>query len=144
LIDPARPARGLLLLHFMKVLLSTTADRISPVLDAANCFSLVIADRDGGLIRQELHICDAHPAVRARRIAELGAEVLICGAISWPLEAMLTAAGMRVIPNTCGPVAQVAAAFFAGDLTAQAFLLPGCPGRQHRYRHHRRRRWHNG
>jgi hypothetical protein len=52
------------------------------------------------------------------------------------MEAMLTSAGMKVIPNTCGSLDEVTAAFFAGNLTERAFLMPGCPSRQHR--HHRR------
>lgn len=120
----------------MKVVLPMEGDRISPVLDAARSFALVTAGSDGALSRKEMLITDADTVTKAKRIAELGAGVLICGALSWPLEAMLTSAGVRVIPNTCGPVDEVAAAYFAGDLTEQAFLLPGCPGRQHRFRHH--------
>ena len=81
----------------MKVVLAIDRDRISPVLDAARCFLLVIASSDGSLIRKEVLIDDADPFTKAKRIAELGGGALICGAISWPLEAMLTSAGMRVI-----------------------------------------------
>jgi predicted Fe-Mo cluster-binding NifX family protein len=128
----------------MKVLLPTDGDRISPVLDAARDFVLVTVNSDGALTRKKVLIADADPVTKVKRIIELGPDVLICGAISWPLEAMLTSAGMRVIPNTCGPLSQVAAAYFAGALTEQAFLLPGCPGRQHRHRHRNGRRWRNG
>jgi predicted Fe-Mo cluster-binding NifX family protein len=128
----------------MKVVLAIDRDRISPVLDAARCFLLVIASSDGALSRNEVLIDDADPVTKAKRIAELGGKVLICGAISWPLEAMLTSAGMRVIPNTCGPLDEVIAAFFTGELTEQSFLMPGCPGRQHRHRHRHGRRWRKG
>jgi predicted Fe-Mo cluster-binding NifX family protein len=128
----------------MKVVLPIDGDRISPVLDVARSFALVTAGSDGTVNRQEVLIADADPIAKVRRIAELGARVLICGALSWPLEAMFTSAGMRVIPNTCGPLDEVAAAFFAGDLTERAFLLPGCPDRQHRHRHRHGRRWRNG
>jgi predicted Fe-Mo cluster-binding NifX family protein len=125
----------------MKVVLAIDRDRISPLLDAARCFLLVIASSDGAVIRKEVLIDDTDPVTKAKRIVEMGGRVLICGAISWPLEAMLTSAGMRVIPNTCGPLDEVIAAFFSGDLTAHAFLMPGCPGRQHR---HRRRHGRSG
>jgi predicted Fe-Mo cluster-binding NifX family protein len=128
----------------MKVVLAIDGDRISPVLDAARCFLLVIASSDGALIRKKVLIADADPITKAKRIAELGEGVLICGAISWPLEAMLTSAGMRVIPNTCGPLDEVIAAFFTGELTEQAFLMPGCPGRQHRHRRCHGKRWRQG
>jgi predicted Fe-Mo cluster-binding NifX family protein len=134
-------ARTLLPVVPMKVVLPVDGDRISPVLDAARSFLLVTASSGGALTRKEVLIADADPVTKAKRIAKLGGEVLICGAISWPLEAMLTSAGMRVIPNTCGPLDEVIAAFFSGDLTAHAFLMPGCPGRQHR---HRRRHGRSG
>jgi len=128
----------------MMIVLPIHGDRISPVLDTARSFALVTAGADGRLARKEVLIADADLVLKAKRIAELGAEVLICGALSWPLEAMLTTAGLRVIPNTCGPLDEVAAAYFAGDLTERAFLLPGCPGRRHRHRHRHGRRCRGG
>jgi hypothetical protein len=128
----------------MKVVLAIDRDRISPVLDATRCFLLVIAGSDGALSRKEVLIDDADPITKAKSIAELGGGVLVCGAVSWPLEAMLTSAGVRLIPNTCGPLDEVIAAFFAGDLTEKAFLLPGCPGRQHRRRQRHGKRWRKG
>ena len=128
----------------VKVVLPRDGERISPVLDAARSFVLLSADPNGALGRKEVVIADEDPVTKAKHIVELGAGVLICGAISWSLEAMLRSAGMRVIPNTCGPLDEVAAAYFAGELSEQAFLLPGCPGRQHRHRHRHGRRWRNG
>jgi len=128
----------------MRLVLPTYGDRVAPVLDAASTFLLIAPGEDGALHRRELVIAEPDPVAKARRIAELGAEVLICGAISWPLETMLTSAGMRVIPNTGGAVQHVIVAFYAGELTERAFLLPGCPGRQRRQRHRHGWRWRNG
>ena len=114
------------------------------MLDAARTFVLVAASSDGPWTRKEVLIADEDPVAKVKRIARLGADVLICGAISWPLEALVVAAGMRVIPNTCGPLNEVAAAYFTGGLTQQAFLLPGCPGRQRGHRHRHGRGWRNG
>lgn len=125
----------------MHVLLPTDGDRISPVLDAAKRFLLVGAGSTGVRTRKQVLVAEADPIAKAKRIAELGADVLICGAISWPLEAMLASAGVRVIPNTCGPLDEVLAAHFSGTLTEQAFLLPGCPGRRHRRRYRGGRGW---
>lgn len=125
----------------MTVVLAINGDRISPVLDVTRCFLLVTARPDGALMRKEEIIDDDEPVSKVRRIVDLGARVLICGAISWPLEAVLTSAGVRVVPNTCGLLDEVIAAFFSGDLTGRAFLMPGCPGRQYRQRHRRRNRW---
>jgi predicted Fe-Mo cluster-binding NifX family protein len=89
------------------------------------------------LRRREECVEKTEPVARAKRVAALGIQVLICGAISQPLEAMLAAAGVRVIPNTCGPVEDVLGAFLSGRLTEQAFLMPGCCGRR-RFRGGRR------
>jgi predicted Fe-Mo cluster-binding NifX family protein len=128
----------------MNVLLSTDGDRISPVLDAARSFLLVSVSADGVQTRRPLLVAEVDPIAKAKRIAEVGAGVLICGAISWPLEAMLASAGMRVISNTCGSLEEVVDAHFSGSLTEHAFLLPGCPGRQCRHRHRHGRRWRHG
>jgi hypothetical protein len=53
-------------------------------------------------------------------------DVLICGAVSRPLELALTLEGIEVIPQTCGKVEQVARAYLAGRLSGDAFLMPGC------------------
>ena len=125
----------------MKIVLAIDRDRISLVLDAARCFLLVIPGSDGALMRRKAHIADADPVTKAKRIAELGGGILVCGAVSWPLETMLNAAGIRVIPNTCGPMEEVIAAFFTGNLTERAFLMPGCPGRRYRRRHRHGMQW---
>jgi predicted Fe-Mo cluster-binding NifX family protein len=128
----------------MKVVLAIDSDRISPVLDSARCFLLVTPRSDGALIRRKMHIADADPVTKAKHIVELGGRILICGAVSWPLEAMLHSAGIRVIPNTCGPLEDVMAAFFTGDLNERAFLMPGCPSRRYRHRHRHGMKWRNG
>jgi hypothetical protein len=71
---------------------------------------------------------------RSKRIAQFGTHVLICGAISRPLEEALASEAVRVIPNTCGPVEQVLQAFRLGKLTERAFLMPGCSRQRHRIR----------
>ena len=88
--------------------------------------------------RQEVALAVAEPQARANLLAELGTDVLICGAISWPLELAASVAGVKVIPQTCGEVEQVLAAFITGRLTQDAFLMPGCRGRRRRFQGGRR------
>jgi predicted Fe-Mo cluster-binding NifX family protein len=119
----------------MKLLISKHENRISPVFDAGKQFVVVDPDVKGVGSRKELSIERSDSIERVREIVELGVHVLICGAISWPLELMLVSAGMRVIPNTCGLVEDVVDAFMAGDLEGQDFLMPGCTGQRRRQRH---------
>ena len=139
---PSLPGLACVLLHdlVMKVAVPTWTGRVSPVFDVAKRLLLVTLEGDGEVSREEAAIEETQPTARAKRITELGVDVLICGAISMPLEAMLGSAGVRVIPNTCGLVEDVLRAFVSGHLTEQAFLMPGCCGRRRRFR----RRHHGG
>ena len=76
---------------------------------------------------------------RVGRLAETGVDVLICGAISWPLEMAVSAAGIEVIPQVCGDVEQVLTAWTDGRFRQEAFLMPGCCGRRRQRRAGRRR-----
>ena len=122
----------------MKVALPTWDGRVSPVFDVAKHLLVVDVERDTEIGRSEVDLEETRLAARASRVTALGVHVLICGAISWPLEGMLTSAGLRVIPRMCGPVEDVLRAFLAGQLANEAFLMPGCCGRRRRLRGGRR------
>ncbi len=118
----------------MKIAIPTWSGRVSPVLDVAKHFLLVEAQHSVELGRRDVPVEEAELFTRAKRIAELHPDVLICGAISRGFETMLGSAGIRMIPNTCGPTEDVLRAFLSGQLTEQAFLMPGCCGRRRRFR----------
>lgn len=119
----------------MNVAIPTLEARVSPVFDVAQMVVLVELDGDRELRRQTLPLHSQDVTRRVAELSQLGVQVLICGAISRPLEATLVAAGIRVIPQTCGPVEEVLRAYVAGQLNDRAYLMPGCCGG-------RRRRWH--
>ena len=122
------------LVLLMKVAIPIWAGRVSPVFDVAK--NLIIAEIDQGreLGRAQEPLKEAGLAARAGRVAELGVDVLICGALSQPLEAMLFAKGVRVIPWICGSVEDVLRAFVSGQPLPNLFLMPGCRGRGRRWR----------
>ena len=122
----------------MKVGVATWAGRVSPVFDVAKRLLVVDVAGRTEVGRKETGIEETQLVLRAKRVAELGVNVLICGAISRPLEALLAWAGVRVIPRTCGAVEEVLRAFLAGQLTDEAFLMPGCCGRRRRARRRHR------
>ena len=97
---------------------------------------LLVVDIEGGAEtgRREEDIRDAEFTRRVMRVAELDVDVLVCGAISRPLEDMLASRGVHVISQTCGPVEDVLRAFVSGQLTERTFLMPGCCGRRRRFR----------
>ena len=122
----------------MKVAMPTWSDRVSPVFDVAKRLLVVMLKDGREASREEAAIEEPQFAARVGRITQLGVDVLICGAISMPLEAMLVSAGVRVIPHTCGTVEDIVLAFASGQLTDETFLMPGCCGRRRRFRGHHR------
>ncbi len=118
----------------MRLTLPVNEDRISPVLDVATRFLVVDVAHDNEVGRREVRIEHQDLVARAKSIIKLGPQVVICGAVSRPLETLLVSAGVRVIPNTCGGIDEVVVAFVSGRLTEQAFLMPGCRGRHRRFR----------
>ena len=116
----------------MKLMVPTLRGRISPVLDVARHFLLVDTEGDGKTKHREFLIESIEITAQAKKIVDMGTQVLICGAISWPLEALLVSAGVHVIPNTCGMVEEVIKVFLSGEFTDQAFLMPGCCGKRRR------------
>ena len=127
--------RDLLTVRRMKIALAI--DQIAPLLDTTRSFLVLTVGQTRTMAREQVFLADPDPVAKARSIIELGARVLICGAISWPLEAMLSAASVQLVANTSGATEEVVAAYLSGTLTEQAFLMPGCPERQRRRHRHR-------
>jgi len=125
----------------MRIAIPIADDRISPVFDVAQ--RLLVVETEGGSEqeRAEVPIDQRALEARAQRVAEIGADVLICGAISRPLQWLLLSAGGEVVPQTCGHVEEVLRAFLAGQLVGDAFVMPGCCGRRRRFRGGRRKGW---
>ncbi|MFC1597717.1 NifB/NifX family molybdenum-iron cluster-binding protein [Planctomycetota bacterium] len=122
----------------MRVAIPAWNDRVSPVFDAARHLLVVDVEDNTEVSRGEAVFEEMALPLRAERLAYLGVNVLICGAISEPLEQMVAALGVTVIPHTCGPVEEVLGAFLSGQLAEKAFLMPGC-GRRRGSRGRKRR-----
>ena len=114
----------------MKVAIPFWQGRVSPVFDVATRLLLVEgADgRESG--RSEVPLSATDPTQRAGELAGHGTTVLICGAISWPLEMAVASSGIQVVAQICGRVEDVLRAFLEGTLSDPAFLMPGCCGRR--------------
>ncbi len=81
-----------------RVAISISDGRISPLFDAARRLLLVDVENGHELRRSEHMVQRAERGPQSRRVAELGVDVLICGAISRPLEAMLVSADVEPRP----------------------------------------------
>lgn len=103
--------------------------RVSPVFDTAG--NLLVVDVAGAreVGRTEVPLSEPMLPRRVTRLVELGVEVLICGAISQALLAMVTSAGIVAVPWVAGNVQEVLGAYLARQLPNPRFLMPGCMGR---------------
>jgi predicted Fe-Mo cluster-binding NifX family protein len=116
----------------MMVAIPVWQGRVSPVFDVARQVLLVELDRSVETARREETLADEEPDHRANRIAKWGVTTLVCGAISRPLESLLTAQGIDVIPRVCGGVDEVLGAFSSGNLQSEQFAMPGCCSQRRR------------
>jgi predicted Fe-Mo cluster-binding NifX family protein len=118
----------------MKVIIPVWQGGVSPLFDVSKLVLLVEIESGRELRRSSHALQCEHFVQRVGQVVSLGADMLICGAISGQLERMLRSTGVQVIPNICGAIDDVIAAFFNGSLMDPAFLMPGCQGRRRRSR----------
>jgi predicted Fe-Mo cluster-binding NifX family protein len=112
----------------MRVAFAAWNDRIAPLFDVTR--RLYVLDTEGRQIVRESEesLEDDAPAIRAARLAALGIDALVCGAISRPQEALIQAYGLTVVPFVTGNLRDVVDAWRAGRLGSEAFAMPGCGG----------------
>jgi predicted Fe-Mo cluster-binding NifX family protein len=96
------------------------------VFDVAGILLLIDIEDGQEIRREERRLQGKNPSARATEFLCFGAGVLICGAISAPLQTRLIAAGVQVIGFACGTVDDVLAAYLNGTLARRAFVMPGC------------------
>ncbi|MFC1734945.1 NifB/NifX family molybdenum-iron cluster-binding protein [Candidatus Hydrogenedentota bacterium] len=118
----------------MKTAIPEWKGRVSPVFDTATC--LVVIETNGRSVVDEsrFHLVKTHPLERARELAGLGIDLLICGGISRDLTMLIHAYGTEVLPSVIGDTREVLAAYLSGQLSQPQFRMPGCSTRN-------RRRW---
>ena len=111
----------------LRIALSTWNGRISPVFDVAQ--KLLLVDVAGGreVARTVIEMNEQAFALRAAKVRELGANVLLCGAISRALAALVDSSGVKLVAFLAGEVEDVLGAYLAGKLPAPEFMMPGCP-----------------
>ena len=119
-------ARFLNFIILMKIAVPYWQGRVSPVLDVAARFLLITLEQGQETDRQDLPFEASSPLERVRQLSRLGAEAIICGALSRPLELDLRSAGIQVIANICGALEDVLSAFINGRLNEDVYLMPGC------------------
>lgn len=116
----------------MRIAISFQQDRVSPVFDVAGCILIVDIAKGLTVRRNQRTLAQGDCLDRALQVSRFGVEVLICGAISWPLENALSSMGVQVMACICGPVEEVINTFLNQTLAESAFIMPGCLDRRQR------------
>ena len=111
-------------------------NRIAPVFDVAR--HVLLVDVESGRIVREVKetLRDDSDAGKALWLADRGVRVLVCGAISRSLEAMIAAYGIHVVPFVGGNLNDIVHAWLSDTLEKGVYALPGCHGRGGRLRFH--------
>jgi predicted Fe-Mo cluster-binding NifX family protein len=114
----------------MTVALTVWDDRISPVFDVARRILLIEVEDGEVTARREENLAEAPPIDRARKLVDLEVDTLVCGAVSWPVEAIISANGIETIPFVAGDVDEVIEAYLNGRLLDPELCMPGCRRRR--------------
>jgi len=127
--------------EFMRIAIPHWQGRISPVFDVAGTLCLIDIEDGREVRRQSVSLSSRDPFRRVAEVSALRMDVLICGALSYPLERALIGAGVQVACCICGEVDAVVDAYLRGRLADRRFLMPGCPNTRqgNRFRHRGRR-----
>ena len=109
----------------MKLALTVWDGRISPVFDV--CRQAIVVDVDGGRIssRSTETLESANPATKIDRLAALGVDTLVCGAISTSLQRDLVDRGIQVLGFVAGEVDDVIRAVVNRALSDPSLRMPG-------------------
>jgi predicted Fe-Mo cluster-binding NifX family protein len=109
----------------MKIAISHWENRVSPVFDVSDKLLLVEIE-NGKEINRIGNVLTCHgPIERAREVYHLGTQVLLCGAISRPIQTALNTIGVQVIGFICGNLDDVLNAYIKGHLADKCFQMPG-------------------
>lgn len=110
----------------MKTAFAVWNNRIAPVFDVARRVILVESESARQVAQSQALLPGDQPLQKAQQLSQLGADSLVCGAISRALQAVLTARGIRVIPFVAGDVQDVIDAWRRKDFENKVFAMPGC------------------
>ena len=116
----------------MLVALAVLGNRIAPLLDTSTRF--LVLDLEAGLERQrrELEMAQVPPERMMAELAEMGVQVLVCGAVSRRLAGLASVFGIRLFPFVAGDVPQVVEHLLLRSAPGPELFMPGRGGRRRR------------
>lgn len=109
----------------MKAAFATWNNRIAPQFDAARQVHIVDAYAGAIAVERMETFRSQVPIEKVSRLVDLGVDTLVCGAISRPIQALLAAQGIRVVPFVSGDLSAVIRAWLDGGHAYASFAMPG-------------------
>ncbi|MBU1243643.1 NifB/NifX family molybdenum-iron cluster-binding protein [Myxococcota bacterium] len=113
----------------MRVALVAWNDRLAPLFDTAVWWMLVDCTVEGREIRRMECLMERTPQEKARRAVELEVDLLLCGAISRPLEVFLQERRIQVRSFLSGGLDELVEACRREVFDQRPFVMPGCRSR---------------
>jgi predicted Fe-Mo cluster-binding NifX family protein len=111
----------------VKAAFASWNDRIAPVFDVAQWIQLVETEAGQIINQSRASVAGETASQKAFRLAELEVGILVCGAISRPMQAIIEAYDIEVIPFITGDVQEVIQAWLGGMLEGISdYIMPGC------------------
>jgi predicted Fe-Mo cluster-binding NifX family protein len=100
--------------------------RVAPVFDTIQKITVFKYENGEFISLKELSIGTFEDELKIRSIVESGVSVLICGAIPFRFEKVLTDAGITVFPFIAGEISVVLDAYKTDQLNDPKYKMPGC------------------
>jgi predicted Fe-Mo cluster-binding NifX family protein len=109
----------------MKSAIPVCGHDIALVFDDADFLLLIDAGAKGSRKEERLRCAGNTMIERANQLRSLDVDLLICGAISCPLQRMIEALGIDIVPFVRGNATEVFEAYCRNRLEDRRFFLPG-------------------
>ena len=109
----------------MNIAIPVWNGRVSPVFDAARWAMVIEIEGNVECHRHEIFLSEGPPSQRAKKLVDMGVDMLICGAISRSCEDLVKTSKITVMPWISGKVDEVLSAYIIGELKNSKFTMPG-------------------
>ncbi len=114
----------------MTIAVPTWRNQVSPVLDEAENFT-VVEFKGGKQVKSVLiNLAGKSQLERIKQLEAIGADVILCGAVSNYYYNLVSSRNIELIPWLRGNVNTVLSAFMSNGLEQKRFIMPGCRRRR--------------
>jgi predicted Fe-Mo cluster-binding NifX family protein len=110
----------------MKIAIPVWDNDIATVLDFSKVLLVVEVEKKTIKNRTKINWELCNDAQKIALLEEERISILLCGALSRSMQAMIQESGIEVVPFLRGAIDSVLDAYFEGRISDKTFQLPGC------------------